>query len=190
MSSASAGIRTRPQTLIVAGVGAGVLGAVVMAAFAMIASATYHGVGFFTPMYHIASSVIGPEAMMASAEAAQGGEAFHFVAGPAILGFVIHLAVGGFFGALFPILGRLLGARGAAWIPLGLAYGLAVLAVMSFVGLPVVAEVLGGGQPIADMPAMAGWWTFAIEHLLFGGVLGLSFARAEPWARRRRVPAA
>jgi hypothetical protein len=138
-------------------------------------------------MYHIAASLIGPEPMMASMTAAREGAPFHFAAGPALVGLGLHLAVGAFFGALFPFVGRLLGARGGAWVPLGFAYGLAVLVGMAFVGLPLVAALFGGGEPIAMMPAMAGWWTFTIEHLLFGGTLGTVFAlRAEPIAQDPR----
>ena len=42
------------------------------------------------------------------------------------------------------------------------------------------------------MPALAGWWTFGIEHVLFGTVLGLVFlARGRAnnhHARTRREP--
>jgi hypothetical protein len=53
------------------GIGAllGVVAALVMGLFAMIASATYHDTGFFTPLHHIASTVIAPDAMMRSLEA-------------------------------------------------------------------------------------------------------------------------
>ncbi|HWC32357.1 MAG TPA: hypothetical protein VG709_04440 [Actinomycetota bacterium] len=168
-----------------AGVAAGITGALVMAMFAMIAAATYHGTGFFTPMYHIASSVIAPDTMMESAAQAQAGNLFYFEVWPAALGMALHLAVGAPFGALFPFVGRVVGVRGPAWIGLGVLYGAVVLALMAFVGLPIAAAVFGGGDPIGSMPAMAGWWTFAIEHLMFGAVLGVWFARS-----RRRVEAA
>jgi hypothetical protein len=37
----------------------------------------------------------------------------------------------------------------------------------------VIPFVLGGGEPISDIPRLAGWGTFAIEHALYGAVLGL-----------------
>jgi len=61
---------------------------------------------------------------------------------------------------------------------LGVVYGLAVFAVMSFAVLPAVADLFGGGKPISDMPEMVGYGSFAIEHALFGLVLG-------PWPLAR-----
>lgn len=173
MSEAPTAVRIRSRSLVLAGVGAGILGAAVMAIFAMIASATYQGAGFFTPMYHIAASLLSPEAMMASVAESQAGNAFYFVPVPALVGLLLHMSVGAVFGAIFPLVGRVLGVRGRTWVILGINYGVAVLLVMSFVGLPVAAALFGGGEPIANMPEMAGWWTFGIEHVLFGLVLGL-----------------
>jgi hypothetical protein len=175
MTQAAPAVRARARPAVLAGLGGGVLGAAAMAIFAMIASASYHGTGFFTPMYHIAASILSPDAMMASATAAQAGNPFHFVAAPAVAGILLHLSVGAVFGAIFPVLGGVLGVRRWGWVALGIAYGLAVLLLMSFAGLPIAAAIFGGGDPIANMPALAGWWTFGIEHVLFGTVLGLVF---------------
>jgi hypothetical protein len=176
MSEAPTAVRIRSRSLVLAGVGAGILGAAIMAIFAMIASATYHGTGFFTPMYHIAASILSPEAMMASAAEAQAGNAFYLVPIPALVGLLLHVSVGAVFGAILPLVGQVLGVRGRMWVGLGIAYGVAVLVLMSFAGLPLAAALFGGGEPIANMPEMAGWWTFGIEHVLFGLVLGLVFA--------------
>jgi hypothetical protein len=175
MSQRQTALSVRTRSAVLAGVGAGILGAVLMAAFAMIASATYHGTGFFTPLYHIAASILSPDAMMASATEAQAGNPFHFVALPVLAGILLHLSVGAVFGAVFPLVGRLLGVRRWGWLALGITYGAAVLLLMSFVGLPIAAALFGGGDPIANMPELAGWWTFGIEHVLFGSVLGLVF---------------
>jgi hypothetical protein len=51
---------------LVWGAGGGVIASLVMAMFAMIAGATYLNSGFFTPLYHIASTFIAPDAMMQS----------------------------------------------------------------------------------------------------------------------------
>lgn len=177
MSADSVALAIRSRPAVLAGAGVGIIAGALMGLFAMIAGATYHGVGFFTPMYHIASSLIGPETMMDSAARAETGQTFHFVPGPVVLGMMLHLAVGATFGALFAVLGTVLGARGTAWLPLGIAYGGAVLVIMSFVGLPIAAALFDGGDPIRDMPQIAGWWTFGIEHVLFGTVLGLWFWR-------------
>jgi hypothetical protein len=68
-------------------VGAGA--AVVMGMFAMIASATYHDTGFFTPLHHIASALIEPTAMKRSMEAGMAGDTFAISGGPALLGLAL-----------------------------------------------------------------------------------------------------
>jgi hypothetical protein len=151
----------------------GVVAAVVMGMFAMIASATYHDTGFFTPLHHIASAVIEPAAMMRSMEAGMAGDTFAISVGPALLGLGLHLATGAFWGAIFGLIVATGWLRGATGLVGGIVYGLAVMAVMAFVALPVIASVFGGEEPISDMPRLAGWGTFAIEHALYGAVLGL-----------------
>jgi uncharacterized membrane protein YagU involved in acid resistance len=150
-----------------------------MAMFAMIAGATYLGSGFFTPMYHIASSLLNPQPMMQSMQAASQGNDFFFQGGTGVSGLLIHMMVGAAFGVIFALLARALHLRGGAAMVAGIVYGLAVMVIMSFVVLPVVASLFGGGKPIADMPVMVGWATFSIEHALFGAVLGLWFVRGE-----------
>jgi hypothetical protein len=158
-----------------AGIGAllGAVAAIVMAMFALIAAATYQSTGFFTPLYHIASSVLDPSTMMRSMQGAGGGDTFVFSAGPAVVGLALHLLTGAFWGAIFGLLvstGRLGGLIG---LLAGIVYGLAVMVVMAFIGLPIVAAVFGGGDAISDMPRLAGWGTFTIEHAIYGAVLGL-----------------
>ena len=151
----------------------GVAAALVMGLFAMIASATYHGTGFFTPLHHIASALIAPDAMMRSMEAGMHGDTFAISAGPALLGLVLHLATGAFWGAVFGLLVSTEWLRGAGGFLAGVVYGLAVMVVMAFVALPLIASVFGGGEPVSDMPKLAGWGTFTIEHAIYGAVLGL-----------------
>ena len=57
------------------GVIGGFAGAALMAMYAMVVSATVKDVGFFTPLYHIASAFIDPKAMMTSIKGAAGGDA-------------------------------------------------------------------------------------------------------------------
>lgn len=164
-----------------AGLGAlwGVVAAIVMAMYAMIAGATYLGTGFFTPMYHIASAVIEPNAMMASMESAMSGQTnFYFALGPAVVGMMVHLMTGALYGVIFALIARGLKLAGAAAVVAGIVYGIAVLLFSSFVGLPIAAAVLGGGDPISSMPQMVGWTTFTIEHVMFGMVLGLAWLAA------------
>jgi hypothetical protein len=151
----------------------GIVAALVMGMFAMIASATYHDTGFFTPLHHIASAVGSPDAMMRSMEAGMAGDTFNISVGPAMLGLALHLATGAFWGAVFGLIVSAGWLRGASGLVGGVVYGLLVLVVMAFVALPVIASVFGGGEPISDMPRLAGWGTFAIEHAIFGAVLGL-----------------
>lgn len=151
----------------------GIVAAIVMGMFAMIASATYHDTGFFTPLHHIAAAVGSPDAMMRSMEAGMAGDTFAISPGTALLGLALHLLTGAFWGAAFGLLvatGRL---RGVGGLVVGIGYGLAVMVVMAFVALPIIASVFGGGEPISDMPRLAGWGTFAIEHAIYGAVLGL-----------------
>jgi hypothetical protein len=175
MDTTHAASRSAPVSWHHVRVGAllGVAAAVVMGVFAMIASATYHGTGFFTPLHHIASAVIEPTAMMRSMEAGMAGDTFAISVGPALLGLALHLITGAFWGAIFGLLVSTGWLRGVTGLVGGIVYGLAVMAVMAFLALPVIAAVFGGGEPVSDMPRLAGWGTFAIEHAIYGAVLGL-----------------
>ncbi len=154
----------------------GVIGAAVMAIYAMIAGLTYLNSGFFTPLYHIASSVIEPKAMMTSMQkATEGQTAFHFTLGPAAVGVMIHLTTGAAYGIVFALVARSLRLSGGTAIIAGALYGGAVLLFSSFVGLPIAAALFDGGNPIADMPRMIGWTTFTIEHMIFGVILGIGW---------------
>ena len=62
-------------------------------------------------------------------------------------------------------------------MPAGAVYGLAVFVVSAFVGLPVAAKITNSGSTISDMASMVGSATFAIEHMMFGLVLGVLAVR-------------
>ncbi|MBB3039530.1 hypothetical protein [Hoyosella altamirensis] len=62
---------------------------------------------------------------------------------------------------------------GVAGAVAGAVYGFLVFVVSSWVLLPLTASILGGGDPIRDMPTMVGYPTFIAEHILFGLVVGL-----------------
>jgi hypothetical protein len=175
MDTTHAASRSAPVSWHHVRVGAllGVVAAVVMGMFAMIASATYHDTGFFTPLHHIASALIEPTAMMRSMEAGMGGDTFAISVGPALLGLALHLVTGAFWGAIFGLIVSTGWLRGVTGLVGGIVYGLAVMVAMAFVGLPVIAAVFGGGEPVSDMPRLAGWGTFAVEHAIYGAVLGL-----------------
>ena len=157
----------------------GVLAAFVMAMYAMIAGLTYLGTGFFTPMYHIASVVLQPDAMMASMQQAMERRSdFHFTLGPAALGMMIHLATGAAYGIVFALVARASRLFGPGSVVAGAVYGLVVMGFSSYVGLPIAAALFGGGDPIADMPQMVGWTHFTIEHVRFGNILGIGWLAA------------
>jgi len=115
------------------GAGAGVIASMVMAGYAMIASATYQHTGFFTPLYHIASTFITPNHRMMSAQSAMHGSTFVFYGGPAVLGAVIHMMVGAMYGALFGALVALTRLSGMMLIAAGAVWGAAVFVISSFI---------------------------------------------------------
>jgi hypothetical protein len=153
------------------GVCAGLVGSAVMGLFAMVASGTYQGRGFFTPMYH-AAFTLDPQTMVTSIGQASAGERFFFVRESFMLGMITYVFVGGTLGALFGLVARLLHLHGIRALPGGVAYGLTVLAVMSLLVLPRVGAMSGAGRPITHMGAEVGWPTFVSYFVVFGLVLG------------------
>ncbi|MHB1290516.1 hypothetical protein, partial [Georgenia sp.] len=135
----------------------------VMAAFAMMAAVTYQATGFFTPLYHIASTLISPEAMMTSIAQAADGSLFFFTFGPAVLGAVIHMMIGAMYGAVFAVVARGLRLHGPVLVLGGTVWGAMVFVVSSFVALPVAAGLFGSGDQIAQMASMVGYPTFLVE---------------------------
>ena len=151
----------------------GVTAAMVMAVYAMIASATYQHHGFFTPLYHIASLFIAPTNLMTSMQHAMTGSTFYFAFGPAILGAIIHMMVGAMYGAIFAILASLLRLRAMMLAVAGVVWGAIVFVLSSFVALPIAAALFSSGDQITHMAKMVGYGTFLLEHLIFGLVLGM-----------------
>lgn len=166
---------------VLIGAAAGVLASLLMAAYAMIAGWA-KGTGFFTPLYHIASLLIAPDAMMASMKDAQAGGAFHFAFAPAVAGAVIHMMTGAVYGAIFAVVVSRFALRAALVVAAGVVWGALVFAFSTWIGLPAAAAILGAGDPIRNMAELAGYGTFVIEHLLYGLALGALVAL---WARRR-----
>lgn len=180
--------RTDVGAAIRTGVLWGIIAAAVMAMYAMVAGLTYLNSGFFTPLYHIASSVIEPTAMMTSMQNAMEGQSnFHFTFGPAAVGMMIHFATGAIYGVVFALLARVLRLSGGTAVIAGMVYGAVVLLFSSFVGLPVAAALFDGGDPIADMPKMVGWTTFTIEHVMYGAILGVGWMLAKRAAVAQRA---
>jgi hypothetical protein len=148
------------RRVVVTGLMVGLIAGVMMAMYAMLASATFLGQGFFTPLYGIASPLVGQNAMMTSMKAG-----LYWTTGPALLGLMVHMLWAALYGVLFGLLVRAAHLTGVLGLLAGMVYGVLVMLLMSFVVLPVV----GAGS----MPQMIGWPSFTIEHLIFGMVLGL-----------------
>lgn len=116
-------------------------------------------------------------------ERAGGGDLYHFTASPAALGVAVHLITGAGWGIVFALLVRALQITRIAVVPLGAVFGVAVMLVMAYAALPIVAGAFDSGAPIRDMPSMVGWGTFAIEHLIFGVVTGVAALGIAPGAQ-------
>lgn len=156
-STSGAPASTRISHAVVIGAVGGVIASVVMAGYAMIASATYQHHGFFTPLYHIASLFIAPTTMGTSMGHAMGGSSFYFSAGPAALGAVIHMMTGLMYGAVFAVLVSAARLRGAVVVCAGALWGVVVFAVSTWVGLPVAANIFNSGDQITHMATMVGY---------------------------------
>ena len=167
----------------------GMIAAMVMAMFAMIASVTYQHHGFFTPLFHISALFGSPKSMMISVAQAMVGHRLWFAAGPAVVGLMIHMITGAAYGMGFAMLARRIPK--SALLPAGAVFGVGVLLVSGLVGLPLAAKITGSGATISDMATMVGWGTFAAEHIMFGVVVALATMRnvaaAAPVAGGRTV---
>lgn len=141
---------TDRQVAATSGAVAGLISGVAMILVAMIYSAAI-GEGFSFPLKEIAATFVGVEAII-------GG------AGTILIGAVTHLIVAAAWGAIFGLALPADSTPTAAY-GWGLAFGVGVWLVMSFVALPIFNSVM------ADRVALySGMW-FAY-HLVFGVVLG------------------
>jgi hypothetical protein len=167
----------RAETLdriLAPGILAGMVAAVAMGLLAVTAAVTWRHLAASTPLTEIA--------VLADPRLAGPATDQPVAKEPLIFAGAVHLLVGGLLGAAFGLLARATrlagllarGPRGAAAVLVaGLLYGLAVMAFMAAVVLPLAGRLSGAGEPISDLPARVGWATFTAEHLLFGLVLGL-----------------
>ena len=153
------------------GIFAGFGASTVMGLFAMVASATYQGRGFFTPAYHVAFT-IDPQTMGIALQKTAAGDRFYFSQEAFVFGMATHVIVAGVLGALFTLVAMRLRLRGTRALAGGLIYGLVVMAIMSAVVLPAAAAFFGAGEPISRMGSEIGWVTFAVLHAIFGLALG------------------
>ena len=163
--------RTTLEHVMERGVFAGLLASAAMGLFAMAASATYQGRGFFTPMYH-AAIIIDEDTMATSIAKAGGGEPFYFFRETFIFGLIAYVILGGIFGIAFAAGARWLRLQGTRAVLVGLGYSLAVMLVMSFLVLPLAADAVGAGDALSKMGAEVGWPTFIAQFAVFGLALG------------------
>lgn len=145
---------------IAAGAIAGMIAGAGMAMYAMVASATFLGQGFFTPLYGIASPIVGQTAMMTSMK-----QGLYFNLGPALVGLAGHMMWSAMFGIAFGLIARTAQLRGMMSVVAGVGFGLVIQIVMSLVVLPVLR--------LGSMPGTIGLPSFTVEHVLFGMMLGL-----------------
>ncbi len=159
--------RARPNWVV-----ASLLAGIAMAGFVMLVAATLLHKGFLTPLYMIAAPLTGPDEATVSLSQARAGDPLWYAPGSLTLGALVHLTWSLMFGAVFSWAVTRLQVAGPGVVAAAVLYGLAVMLVMSFVTLPLVAGVLGGGTVVSDMPARVGWATWIIAHIVFGFVLG------------------
>jgi hypothetical protein len=159
-----------------------------MGLFMMVASASWGHAGVFTPFYRIAA-VLDRAAFDISLEEAAGGSRFWLEPQTALPGACVHLGLAGLFGMVFTLglstlarEGR--GARTAALVAAGVAWGLVVAVVMVPV-LRLAGRVVGGGAVVAELPSQLGWPTYLAMHLVYGLALGAVVALRA--ARRARA---
>jgi hypothetical protein len=144
------GVDTKENLL--AGILAGITGAILMALWSMGYSAA-QGLGFFLPMRLIAATLFGVEALVGDA-------------GVLLVGMMIHLATAGVWGALFALL-LPRHAGYAVSLFAGLVWGLLiVLIAMTFLILPWV-------DPIMRERVALTTFSWIVTHLIYGVVLGL-----------------
>jgi hypothetical protein len=161
------------------GAAAGVIGSLMMAMYAMIASATYQHHGFFAPLYHIASTFISTSALMTSMQHAMMGSSFYFTFGPALLGALIHMMTGAFYGAVLGLLVSMRRLPAPIVVMAATAWGAVAFVLSTWVLLPLVASVFSSGDQITHMASMVGYGTFLGEHLIFGMTAGILLALSQ-----------
>lgn len=127
----------------------GLVGAVVMAMWAMIAAAL-QGMSVWAPVQLIATLALGASAAM------------HASAGVIMTGLVLHMMTGAVLGlALAGVLFVLRVRPGGARLIWGMAFGLVVWVVNQFVVLRAVDPLIASHMT---------WWAFGLGHLMFGVV--------------------
>jgi hypothetical protein len=143
---------------ILGGAWAGLIAGICMALIAILYSGV-RGMGAWMPLENVAAAFYGPLAYVGNA-------------GVVVIGILTHLTVALVYGAFFAwIAPRAMGSlRACFW---GIAYGICVWALMTWVILPVFNETMAARVHLVPV-----WWFFL--HLVYGGILGIFM----PAARR------
>ncbi len=102
----------------------------------------------------------------------------------AILGLIMHLAISAAIGASFGVLLFRFAVRTLSSTLWGLVYGFA----WWFLGPLTLMPVMMGGSPQWTAAPVAGTIPSLIWHLVFGGVMGISYFAATLEAHRLRSP--
>jgi hypothetical protein len=137
--------------VLIGGCIAGVLAGILMGLAASAYAATAGG-GWSLPMQMIAATYYGPLSFV-------GG------AGVTTIGVFTHLAIAGALGVIFAALTAGVRSLGLSFI-LGIIYGIAVWAFMTYVTLAVINETMR-----VRVALTATWWFFL--HWIYGGLLGI-----------------
>lgn len=148
------GARVTRGELIESGVLSGLIGGVLMALVAMVRSAAAGG-DFFGPVYLIAATILGGDAL-------QGGF------GVLLVGLLVHLTIAAALGVLFTVVVPARTTAGDALLA-GLLFGAVVFLGMTYIFMPLVNPVMD-----AAMRTQLTW--FFVYHLVFGA--GVAFAPA------------
>ncbi|WP_051351175.1 hypothetical protein [Sulfobacillus thermosulfidooxidans] len=130
------------------GILGGIVGAMVMAMWAMMVSAL-SGMGLWAPVQLIAAVWFGASAM-------------HLSIGIIIVGIMTHMMMGMVLGVILAILFRFLVIpRGMGRLVWGMVYGLVIWVINQFAVLPLIDPLMASHMPP---------WAFAIAHMMFGVV--------------------
>jgi hypothetical protein len=151
-----------PDIVGLGGAVAGLGGGLAMSIAGAIISASLNG-DIWLEAKQIAGVIYGPAA------AAQPG----FIAGPVIVGTLLHLIASAILGAIFGILTRRvfhLPSEFGTPLMAGLIYGLLIWMVAYFVVLPAF------NPPLRETYAPA----FIVQHLVYGAVTGLLYTWLRP----------
>jgi hypothetical protein len=139
--------------------------------------------GFLRPAYQVAFVIAGDESR-ASLERTLADDRFFVASELVLFGVLLHLAVGGFFGAVFAFVAP------ATRFPrhrlvVGVVYALAVMLAMSVVVLPLLALLLDAGTEVSRFGGRIGWGTFVLQHVVYGLMLGW-WPWYGPWGEKSR----